>query len=111
VPSPVPAAPDRTASQSAVLAIVQLQVGVVFTSKAAVPPTASKDRLGGSSVNAHASPCWLTETDWPATVRVPVRAVVSVAAATVKLNVPGPVTDAPLAAEIHETSERAVQLH
>jgi hypothetical protein len=29
----------------------------------------------------------------------------------VKLNVPGPVTDAPLVAEIHEASERAVQLH
>jgi hypothetical protein len=42
---------------------------------------------------------------------VPVRAVVSGAAATVKLNVPGPVMDVPLVAVIHEASERAVHAH
>jgi hypothetical protein len=44
-----------------------------------------------------------------ATVSVPVRALASAAAATVKLNVPGPVADAPPVAVTHDTSDRAVQ--
>ena len=57
MPLPVPDWPDTSVSQGAEAALVQAHAGVVFTSKAAVPPSASKDRLGGSSVNAHDSPC------------------------------------------------------
>ena len=46
-----------------------------------------------------------------ATVSVPVLVLVSGAAATVKLNVLGPVTDVPLVAVIHEASERPVHAH
>jgi hypothetical protein len=42
---------------------------------------------------------------------MPVRALASGAAATVKLNVPGPVTDVPPVAVIHEASERPVHAH
>jgi hypothetical protein len=44
-------------------------------------------------------------------VSVPVRALVSGAAATVKLNDPDPVADVPPVAVIHEVSERPVHAH
>ncbi len=59
----------------------------------------------------HACPCWLTDTVWLATVSVPVRGLASAAAATVKLNVPGPVTAVPPVAVIQEASERPVHAH
>ena len=108
---PEPEAPDCTVTHDAALDTDHVHADAVLTSKAAVPPDASTERLGGSRVYVHERPCCVTVTVWPATVSVPVLGLLSANAAAVKVKEPGPVTDVPPVAVIQAASERPVQAH
>jgi hypothetical protein len=111
VPPPEPEAPEVTISHAADTVAVQAQPPGAATVNEDTPPAAPNDAPAGERRQPHACPCCVTVTVWLATVSVPARLPLSDAAATVKVNVPGPVRAVPLAAVIHGTFERASQAH
>jgi hypothetical protein len=82
VPVPVPLVPLVTEIQLALLAALQPHPLFVVTVVLAGPPAAATLCEVGETVYGQ-TPLWVTVTVWPATVSVPVRAVVEVLAATV----------------------------
>src|SRR4051794_30645245 len=91
VPPPVPVAPVAMTTHPALLDAVHAQPALVVTVTVPDPPAAAKDWLAGEMLKAHPAPACVTVKVLPATVKVPVRGVVAVVAAAVKLTEPLPV--------------------
>lgn len=112
VPEPVPLAPLVTVTHDTPLTDVQPHPDVVVTATEPVPPDAATDWLVGEIVKAQTVvPLCVTVKVEPAMVRVPVRLVVPVFAATLKPAVPGPTTEAPEVTVIHEALLTEVHAH
>ena len=81
-PFPVPVAPALIVIHAALLVAVQPQPVTAVT--VTVPPPAAAATLAdaGEIVELHGTPAWLTVNVLPPTVKVPVRGVVVVFAAT-----------------------------
>jgi hypothetical protein len=94
-PSPLPEA-GLTVIHDALLVAVQAQPPGAVTATLEVPASASTDSVVGAAENVHARPAWVIVTVCPATVTVPVRALVSGLAATVSVTGPPPLPDAGL---------------
>jgi hypothetical protein len=101
VPVPLPLAPAVTVIHAALLTAVHAQPVVVVTLVLPVPPGATAFSEVGETVNTHGAASCVTVTVWPATVSVPVRELVDVFAATLKLTVPLPLPLAPAVTVIH----------
>jgi hypothetical protein len=102
-PLPEPDAPAVIVTHPALLAAVHEQPAVVVTATVPEPPAAAKDWLAGEILNAQLAPACVTVNVLPATVNVPVRGVVAVVAAAVKLTDPLPVPLAPALIVSHAT--------
>src|SRR4051812_5752488 len=111
VPLPEPLAPDVTVSHGVLLltAVHGHELAVV-TATLPVPPPAATDWLVDPIVIEQAADC-VTVKVFPAIVSDPIRAVVSVLAATEYATVPLPVPDAPLVSVSHASLLKAVQAH
>jgi len=83
-------------------------VGAVIE-KVLDPPDDVIDRLVGATVKVHGTPVWVTVTDCPAIVSVPLRCVAVVFAATEIDTVPVAVPVAPAVIVIHGEEDAAVQ--
>ena len=83
-------------------------VGAV-TENVLEPPADVIERLAGATVKEHGTPDWVTVTDWPAIVSVPLRCVAIVFAATEIVTVPFAVPLAPVVIVIHGEEDAAVQ--
>ncbi len=84
MPEPVPDAPLLSVIQFALLVAVHVQaLDVAVTLTLAVPPAAGSDCVVGLMVKPHDGAASVTVTVCPATVNVPVCAVVLVFGATV----------------------------
>lgn len=91
VPLPEPLLPEVMVIQLAWLTAVQLQELVVATFTVPVPPLAMNDwEVGVIVYSQSGAPAWFNMKDFPATVKVPVRRLVLVLAATEYLTVPLP---------------------
>ncbi len=106
VPGPVPA-PLTTTSHEASLEVVHPQAAPVFTGSDSRTPVGC-GVTDAAPMATEQLAAWLTVKVCPATVSVPVRAVLAVLAATAKVTVPLPVPAAPVATAIHDTLLRAV---
>jgi len=82
LPEPEPLAPLVTVTQEALLVAVQLHPVAVVTITVPLPPAAGIDWLVGEIVIAQAGAAWVTVNVLPPMVRVPVRGVAPVFAAT-----------------------------
>jgi hypothetical protein len=82
LPEPVPFAPLVIVTQDAPLDAVQVQPVVVETETMLLPPFADIDRLVGVMVYEQEAAAWVTVKVLPPIVRIPVREVVVVLAAT-----------------------------
>lgn len=82
-PLPVPVAPTPMVIQSSLLTAVQLQVALAVTVMFPLPAS-DEPRVAdaGDSVTRHGTPGCVTVNVWPPIVRVPVRLLVLVLAAT-----------------------------
>ena len=99
---PVPLLPPVTVIHPVLLLTpVQLQPLVVVTAALCDPPAASTLCAVGVMLKLHA-PAWVTVTVWPAIVKVPVRGVADVFAATVYATEPFPVPLPPLVTVIQD---------
>jgi hypothetical protein len=105
-PLPVPVAPELIVIQPALLAALQPQAAVTATLP--LPALEVMVADAGEIVGTHGAPAWLTVNVEPAIVKVPVRLVVALLAATVKVAVPGPALEAPVLTLIHEALLTAV---
>jgi hypothetical protein len=103
-PLPEPDAPAVTVIQVTLLTAVQAQPVVVVTVVDALPPAAGTDWLEGEIANEHGAAAWVTVNVWLAIVIVPVRGLVAVLAAALKLAEPPPVPVAPLVSVSHPGS-------
>ncbi len=113
VPLPVPLAPLSTWSQPILLVAVQAQVGPAVTAMVVpVPAAGPTDWLVGAIETEHTGgavvPAWCTVKVWPAIVSAPVRGVVTVLAATLKVTVPAPLPLGPDETTIHTSLVCAV---
>ena len=90
-------------THAALLVAAQAQPAVVVTLTVPEPPAAANDWLAGERLKVQAAPAWVTVNVLPATVSVPVRGVVAVVAAAVKLTDPLPVPLAPALIVSHAT--------
>jgi hypothetical protein len=109
VPLPFPLAPAVTVIHAALLAAVHTQPAGIVTASDPVPPPATTFWDAGEIVAAQVTPAWVTVTVWPATVRVPLREVVVVLAAALKVTVPLPLPLAPAVTVIQAALLAAVQ--
>jgi hypothetical protein len=107
VPAPVPLAPAVTVSQAALLVDVQVHPLPAETDVLVDCAEAPTERLVGEIEYEQAAAC-VTVNVWPATVSVPVRAVVAVLAAALKETVPLPEPLAPLVTASQEALLTAV---
>jgi hypothetical protein len=109
---PLPDAPAVTVSQVLLLTAVQLQPAPAVT--VTVPVVAAADvRFDdvGEMVNVHGAPACVSVNVWPAMVRVPVRDVVLVLAATLYPTVPLALPLAPEVIVIQLALLTAVHVH
>lgn len=90
VPLPLPDAPEVSVTQDAALEAVQVQPLPPVTATLPVPAELPKLVAVGVAVKVHAEPGCVTDTTWPPTDTVPVRAVVAVFAAACRPMVPLP---------------------
>jgi hypothetical protein len=111
VPLPLPVAPAEMVTHPALLVAVQAHPALVVTSTVPDPPAAANDWLAAEILKAQAAPACVTVNVLPATVNVPVRGVVAVVGAAVKLTDPLPVPLAPALMVNHAALLVADQLH
>ena len=112
MPLPLPLAPAVTVIQAALLdrGPAAAVPAVTVTVPVAAADVARFDEAG-EIVNVHGAPACVTVKVCPAIVIVPVREVVPVLAATLKLTVPLPLPFAPAVTVIQAALLAAVQVH
>ena len=97
--------PDSSTTRRVkLLTVVQVQPVVVVTVVDALPPAAGTDWLEGEIANEQGAAAWVTVNVWSAIVSVPVRGLVAVLAAALKLAEPPPEPVAPLVSVSHPAS-------
>jgi hypothetical protein len=97
-------------SQAESLVTVQAQPLRVVRTNAPLPPSFGTVVVAGEIAYVHVVPAWVTDTDWPATVAVPVLEDADVLAATVNVVDPLPLPSVAGGTLIHETLEDTDQL-
>jgi len=110
VPLPVPLAVTAV-SQPALLVAAHAQPSVDVTATLPVPPAAANACEVCEILNEHPTPACVTMNVWPATVRLPLRCVVAVLAATAKETAPLPMPVPPALTVNQGALAAAVQAH
>jgi hypothetical protein len=110
-PLPVPLDGEMLVIHASVVEAAQAHPVAVATSTNDVLCIAGAVTLVGVTANEHAAAACVTVIVWPATVKVPVRAWVSVLAPTAIETVPDPVPLAALDIVIHDAFEATVHTH
>jgi hypothetical protein len=95
VPLPLPLPPALTVSQAALLVVDHAQELPAVTLTDVDSPAAGEVRVFGEIAYVHAAPACVTVKVWPAIVNVPVRLVLAVFAAALKVTDPVPLPVAP----------------
>lgn len=108
LPAPEPVAPLVTVIQVALLVVLHVQPEAAVTEVPPEPPAAPKDWLVDEMLYEQLAFACVTVNVAPAIVSVPLRLVMAVLAATVKLVLPGPDPEAPLVTVIHDALLLAV---
>ena len=110
VPELEPLLPAVIVSQLSLLVAVHKQPAPAVTPTLLLLAMEATDALEAEIENVQGAAAWLTVNVWPATVKVPVRDVVLVLAATEKLTVPFPALLLPPVMVIQAVLLVAVQL-
>ena len=108
LPDPLPLEPAIMVIHGALLLAVHAQPAPALTVLLPVPPWLLNVWLVGDVEYEQAAPACVTLNVVPAIVSVPLRLVIAVFAATVKLVLPGPDPEAPLVTVIHDALLLAV---
>jgi hypothetical protein len=104
----VPVAPESIVIHGALLAAVHAHPAPDVTFTVPLVAVSGAETLDGEIVVEHDALCWVTETVWPAMVRVPVREPLPVLAANESETTPLPVPAAPAVTVIHGSALTAV---
>jgi hypothetical protein len=112
VSSPAPLTPEVIVSQKSWLVAVQLHAAAVVTVALPEPPAAAEPSEVGDTANVQGggAPAWVTETVWPATMRIPVRGEAAVFGSIENATVPLPIPLTPVVIVSQESLLVAVQL-